>query len=97
MFLGQVIAFSMVLLSMHCDAKKRISSSVLYHSNKSLVELRRRLSSKDKSVSTSEVVILTIVALLGLHGWADDWEAVGVHVVAFRRIIALKGGMDNLG
>jgi hypothetical protein len=97
MFLGQVIAFSMVLLSMHCDAKKRISSTVLYHSNKSLVELRRRLSSKDKSVSTSEAVILTVITLLGLHGWADDWEAVGVHIVGLRRIIALKGGIENLG
>jgi hypothetical protein len=97
MFLGQVIAFSKALLSMYYDAKKRVSSSVLYHSNKSLAEFRRRRSSKDNSVSTSEAVIPTIVTLLGLHGWVDDWEAVGVHVVALRRIIALKGGMDNLG
>ena len=48
-------------------------------------------------MSISEAVILNIITLLGLHGWADDWEAVGVRVVALRRIIALKCGMDNLG
>jgi hypothetical protein len=97
MLFEQFMAYSLAMQSLKKDVTTRLTGPVLYHSNRSIARLRRRLQSESYGDSTDNVVLMTIVVLTRTFHTCGEHEAASIHVQALKRIITLRGGYSNLG
>jgi hypothetical protein len=97
MLFEQFMAYSLAMRSLKKDVTTRLIGPVLYHSNRSIARLRKRLQSESYGDSTDNVVLTTIIVLTRTFLTCGEHEAVSIHVQALKRIITLRGGYSNLG
>lgn len=95
MLFEQMMAYCLAMQSMDQDVFTRMTAPILRYSNRSVMRLRERLESDQDN--NNEVVIMTIITLAATYLTCGEYETVGIHVKALRRIIALQGGHRKLG
>jgi hypothetical protein len=91
-----MMAFCMLIQSLHRGELPRLCPEALYHASNSVAILRERLLSTEDE-STSDMVLCTIVVLGAIAVTTYDFKSLESHVVGMLRIIALRGGHQNLG
>lgn len=93
MYFEQTIAFSIAAQNYRRLPGQGMPKVVMYHTNNAITHLRRRLLAGD----TSDLVILTIMQQGSIQHMSGDNEMFGVHVRAVEDLVALRGGLLNLG
>ena len=96
MLFEQMMAYSLLMQNMDKSPKQRMTTSILYHSNRSLARLRQRLQSSSPDAHLSDAVIMTIVLLIALHHTCADFEPLSIHLQALHRLIDLTVGQHKL-
>lgn len=91
-----MMAFCMLMQSLHRGALPKLSPEALYHTSNCVAMLRDRLHS-DGEKSISDMVLCTIVVLGAIAVTTYDFKSLESHVTGMRRIIVLRGGHDRLG
>jgi hypothetical protein len=74
-----------------------MTTQSLFHSNRSVIQLRQRLQASHIEDQTSDAVVMTILLLIAFHVTCGDLEPLLLHMKALRRITAVRGGSDKLG
>ena len=96
MLFEQMMAYSLLMQNMDKSPKQRMTTSILYHSNRSLIQLRRRLQSPSTDAYLSGAVIMTIVLLIALHHTCADFQPLSVHLQALHQLIDMSVGQHKL-
>jgi hypothetical protein len=96
MLFEQMMAYSLLMQNMDKAPKQRMTASILYHSNRSLMRLRQRLQSSSSDAYLSDAVIMTIVLLIALHHTCADFEPLSFHLQALHQLINLSVGKHKL-
>lgn len=91
-----MMAFCMLMQSLHRGELPKLSPEALYHASNSVAILRDRLLSNGEE-STSDMVLCSIVVLGAIAVITYDFKSLESHVTGMQRIIALRGGHESLG
>jgi hypothetical protein len=91
-----MIAFCMLMQSLHRGELPKLSPEALYHASNSVAILRDRLLSNGEE-ATSDMVLCAIVVLGAIAVITYDFKSLESHVTGMQRIIVLRGGHKNLG
>ena len=67
--------------------------AVMHHTDNAITHLRQRLLAND----TSDITILTIMQQAAIQHMVGDHKVFGVHARAIEDLVALRGGLENLG
>ncbi|KIW64569.1 hypothetical protein PV04_09494 [Phialophora macrospora] len=97
MYCSSMIAFDLVMQSLHMDVTARLSRQAVHHVNNAMAGLRAAVGDPDPRVGTSDIVLATIFPVAVVYRMLNDYTAYNAHVEGVRRIVALRGGLDNLG
>ncbi|KAI1620730.1 hypothetical protein EDD37DRAFT_168030 [Exophiala viscosa] len=73
----------------------RLSLAAMYHLNVAVAAVRECLADPERC--TSDIVLATIFPLSVVHSMTNDYAGFATHVEGVQRIVALRGGIDNLG
>jgi hypothetical protein len=91
-----MMAFCMLMQSLHRGELPKLSPEALYHASNAVAILRDRLLLNGEE-STSDMVLRSIVVLGAIAVMTYDFKSLESHVTGMQRIIALRGGHENLG
>lgn len=91
-----MMAFCMLIQSLHRGESPKLSPEALHHVSNCVAMLRERLMASGE-VSTNDTVLCTIVVLGAIAVTICDFKSLKSHVTGMQRIIALRGGHENLG
>ncbi|OCT45287.1 hypothetical protein CLCR_06154 [Cladophialophora carrionii] len=97
MYCSSMIAFGLVMQSLHVHCAARLSREAVHHVNNAVGGLRAAVGNLDPRVGTSDIVLATIFPMAVVYRMLNDYDAFNAHVEGVRRIVALRGGLDNLG
>ncbi|EXJ56027.1 hypothetical protein A1O7_08958 [Cladophialophora yegresii CBS 114405] len=97
MYCSSMIAFGLVMQSLHMHSAARLSREAVHHVNNAVGGLRAAVGNPDPRVGTSDIVLATIFPMAVVYRMLNDYDAFNAHVEGVRRIVALRGGLDNLG
>ena len=91
-----MMAFCMLIQSLHRGESPKLSPEALHHVSNCVAILRERLMANGEE-STNDTVLCTIVVLGAIAVTICDFNSLKSHVTGMQRIIALRGGHENLG
>ena len=98
MLFEQIMALALVMRSFDDIVTRRDPTPSLYHSKRSLKQLRQRLQSDVETDSTSDAVVMTIISLATMTFLIrGSYDTVSVYLEALQRIVAVRGGYEKLG
>lgn len=97
MLFEQMVALSLVMQRLDKAALQRMTASILFHSNRSIMYLRHRLEDPRLEERFGDAVVATIANHALIQILCGDFESMGLHLQALRNIIAVRGGADKLG
>lgn len=96
MLFEQIKAYCLLLLNIDKSPTHRMTSSILYHSNRSLAQLRQRLRSSSSDDRLSGAVFQTVLLLAVLHYTCADFKPLSVHLQALHQLINLSDGQHTV-
>lgn len=98
MLFEQIMALALVMRSFDDIVTKRDTTPSLYHSKRSLKQLRQRLQSDVEADSTSDAVVMTIIGLATMTFLIrGSYDTVSVYLQALQSIVEVRGGYEKLG
>ncbi|KAK4936120.1 hypothetical protein LTR10_022964 [Elasticomyces elasticus] len=100
MYCSSMIALNLTVQSqsqaeIQAGTAQRLSLAAMYHLNEAVAAVRECLADSERC--TSDIVLATIFPLAVVHSMLNDYTGFTAHVEGVRRIVALRGGVDNLG
>ena len=90
-----LVALSQANLSVGLMPEHRPDPGSLYHYGQALQKLHQVLD--DKSARLEDALLFSISALMGIDYLLNDLTSFQVHLLGLRQIVALRGGLENLG